>query len=438
MTTTFKTTIYWADRGREAHRFAPLESDVAAEIAVIGGGILGASTALHLAEARRDVALVEAGDIGHGASGRNTGFVVPSLKSLLGPEDVERALGPVHAERLLRLVAGSGNTVFDLVDRHGIDCDAIRSGWLQAGHSEAAETMLEARLPRLRDMGVAVEFCDRARMQAMTGLPWVHGGHYLPSGGQIDPLAYVRGLAFAAERAGARVHAHSPATAIRPDGSGWRVETPRGAIRAERVILATNAMVGRLIPALARSIVPVRVFQVTSEPLPDDARRRILPAGAPVTDTRRHTFALRWSPDGRLMTGGMVPPGFDRAGAAVRRFARRLAAQVPGLGEIRPSHVWSGRIAVTLDALPRMIELAPGLHGAIGCNGRGVALTSALGRELAGWYASGGETSFVLPITPPRPVPFARLSGLGPHLALPWLEMRDAMEIRPSGRNRPL
>jgi glycine/D-amino acid oxidase-like deaminating enzyme len=424
----FNSSTFWAARYPARREVPVLSQDIRTDVVIVGGGILGTSTALHLAESGQGVALIEAGEIGHGASGRNTGFVVPSLKSSLGPEDVDRVLGSVHSDRLLQLVSGSGDAVFELVRRYGIDCDAVQSGWLQAGHSADAEDMLNARLPRLDAMGVKVEFCDRDQMRAMTGLPWVHGGHFLPTGGQINPLAYVRGLAGAAEDAGAQVYAQSPATRIVQDGAGWRVETAGGCIRARRVLLATNAMAGRLAPALARSIVPVTVFQFTSEVLPEELRRHILPAGAPVTDTRRHTFALRWSPDGRLMTGGMVAPAPDRTLAAMRRFARRLERHVPGLTGIRAAHIWSGQIAVTLDALPRMIELAPGLHGAIGCNGRGIALTTVLGRELAAWYT--GNADFVLPISPPRPVPFARLSGIGPHLALPWIEMRDAMETR--------
>ena len=101
------------------------------------------------------------------------------------------------------------------------------------------------------------------------------------------------------------------------------------------------------------------------------------------------------------------------------------------MAALRPAYVWSGRIAVTLDALPRMIELGPNLYGAIACNGRGIALATALGRELAAWLIKGkaGNDDFVLPITPPQQIPFANMSALGAHLALPWMTIRDAGDM---------
>ncbi|WP_172327672.1 FAD-binding oxidoreductase [Mangrovicoccus sp. HB161399] len=409
----------------------PLEGSARTDLAVIGGGFLGLSAALHAAEAGMDVVLLEAEGPGFGASGRNTGFVVPSLKSALGPAEAEALLGQPHAARLLRLVAGSGDAVFGLIERHGLEVARARNGWLQPGHSTAAEAMLKGRLPALLEAGVDAEFLSRGEMLALAGLPSLHGGLRVASGGQINPLAYARGLARAALAAGVRIHAGSRASGLQETATGWRVATAAGEVAARQALLATNAMVGPLCPPMRDGIVPVRVYQVATQPLPDEFRRRILPAMAPVADTRRHTFALRWTEDGRLVTGGMAVPGPGRDARAARGFLARLRAFVPGLPELRADAVWTGTIAATMDALPRMVRLGPGLFGAIGCNGRGVALSTALGRETAALLA--GRTAaqdFVLPVTAPRPVPMARLSGLGPHLWLPWSGLRDRLEAQ--------
>lgn len=419
----------WEGLAPPAPDCPPLAGEARAELVIVGGGFLGLSTALHACSAGVDTVVLEAEEPGFGASGRNTGFVVPSLKAELGPAEAETRLGPVHAGRLLRLVAGSGSAVFGLIRDHDMDVAHVQSGWLQPGHSAHAEAVLASRLPELQNAGVDVVRLDRGEMRARTGLPRLHGGLCVRSGGQINPLAYARGLARATLAAGGRIHGASRVTAVRPESGGWRVTTGAGTVRARQVLLATNGMVGGLWPQLRASIVPVQVYQIATQPLPEALRRTILPAGAPVADTRRHTFALRWSEDGRLVTGGMVRPGPGRDRRAIAGFLARIARFVPGVPPLRAERLWTGTIAATLDALPRVMTLAPGLMAAIGCNGRGVALSTALGRELGALL--GGKVAdedFVLPITPPRPVPMSRLSGVGPHLWLPWSTLRDEYE----------
>ncbi|QBY00084.1 FAD-binding oxidoreductase [Rhodophyticola sp. CCM32] len=423
----------WAELAPPAPACPPLEGETQADLVIIGAGFLGLSTALHAAQAGLDVRLLEAAQPGFGASGRNTGFVVPSLKSGLGPAETRALLGDTHADRLLRLVAGSGDAVFDLIAQHGIKAAATRSGWLQPGHSAEAEKRLLLRLPDLRDSGVDAAFLDRDEMRARTGLPGLHGGLRVASGGQLNPLAYARGLARAVIAAGARVHGETAVTAMTPQGKGWRVTSAKGQIDARQVLLTTNAMVGVLCPRMRQSIIPVKVYQVATQPLPAEIRARLLPDGAPVADTRRHTFALRWSEDHRLLTGGMALPLPGRAHRARRRFIARIAGFAPDLPPLEAEYLWSGTIAATLDALPRMIRLEPGLYGAIGCNGRGVALATALGRAIAGLMSGRtAEADFPLPVTPPRVVPFSRLSGLGPYLWLPWSELRDHIDAHPN------
>lgn len=428
------TGSLWEDLSDAGTQFPSLSGDSKSNLVVVGGGFLGLSTGLHAARQGLSVTILEAAEPGFGASGRNTGFVVPSLKSSIGPAEAIHDLGEVHGRRLMRLVARSGADVFDLIRDEGISCHPEQRGWLQPGHSAAAERILLSRLPALRDAGVDADFLDQDAMVAETGLPEVHGGLKVSSGGQINPLAYARGLADAAARAGVTLHSRSPALRIEAAGSRWRVETPTGSVIADRIILATNAMAPRdLAPGLKASLVPARVFQIATQVLPYELRAAILPSGAPMADTRRHTFALRWSPDGRLMTGGMAAPVPGRMEVAKRSFLHRLERWVPGLPPLKADYAWTGMIAGTLDFLPRMIKLAPNLYGAIGCNGRGVALTTALGREIAALCAGDqDEASFVLPVTPPRAIPLSRLSGIGPHLWLPWSNLVDAFETRHS------
>lgn len=421
----------WEAIAPAGKQFAPLCASIKADVVVVGAGFLGLSTALHAAEGGRDVVLIETHQPGFGASGRNTGFVVPSLKASLGPAEVTRALGEKHADRLLRLVSGSGDTVFNLIRSLNIDCSALQNGWLQPGHSREAEDALQKRLPRLLAAGIKADWLDRKAMLAQTGLPFLHGGIRVLTGGSVNPLAYARGLARAAEAAGVRVFGDSPVISVEKTGNGWRVRTAHGEVVAPRVVMTTNALIGNLLPALRASIIPARVFQIATQVMPEDVRKRLLPAMAPVADTRRHTFALRWSPDGRLVTGGMVAPLPGRLALAEKKFRKRLERLVPGLPAVRAEYSWTGVIAGTLDFLPRLMRLEPGLEAVIGCNGRGIALTTSLGREVGMWLAGQvGDDQLTVPVTAPRPVPFSSISGIMPDLILPVWEARDAYEAR--------
>lgn len=203
-------------------------------------------------------------------------------------------------------------------------------------------------------------------------------------------------------------------------------------LTASRVLMTTNGLIGPLLPAVQRSLLPVRGFQIATQVLSREIQDRFLPGRSPVADTRRHTFAVRWSPDGRLMTGGAVLPGPDSLGRAARRFARRLETFMPEVGPIQTEYVWSGLIAVTGDWLPRYMAVATGLDALIGCNGRGVALTTALGRETAALLAGPRRIDeFPVPHRPPRRIPFQPIAQQGPALWLPWSEFRDWQETRP-------
>ena len=420
----------WQTLAPPAPSMPPLGGERRCDVAVVGGGFLGLSTALHLAEAGASVVVVEAETAGFGASGRNTGFVVPALKSTLGPADVEAAIGPAHAERLVDLVGGSGRHLFDLVRRHAIACDAEETGWMQPAHTADVARILEARVGEWHARGrTDVCLLDGRQTEARLGIAGYPAALMIPTGGQLNPLAYARGLARAAIAAGAAVHAASRVTAMAPAAGGWRLRTLGGSVRAERVLLATNALVGELAPAVRDAVIPVRVHQVATQPLGAEACAAILPGRQPASDTRRHTFAVRWSPDGRLVTGGLVIGGPGAARRAARKFVRRLAAFFPDNGPFDAAHVWSGVIAVLPSSLPAFFSLAPGLDAAIGCNGRGVALTTALGHVLAGHYAGQiAAGDLPLPFRPATRAPNRRFAAIGPSLWLPWSELRDRLE----------
>jgi glycine/D-amino acid oxidase-like deaminating enzyme len=378
----------WAATAPPAPPTAPLRGEARTGVAVIGAGYTGLSAALHLAEAGIPCTVLEAAEIGWGASGRNNGQVIPTL-SRADPDaivaGVPRELGGAEkGEALVGLIRDSATLVFDLIRTHGMRAEAVQNGWLQPAHRPSRMRLVESRVRQWERRGAPVRLLSREEMAALAGSAHWHGGWENPTGGRINPLGFARGLAAAAIRAGAVVHTRSRVTALAREGTGWRLATPEGALRAERVILATNAYTPPgLWPGLHRSVVPVRSYQMATPVLSDNIRGTILPGGHALSDTRGDLHFFRFDAEGRLVTGGglILPLGWE--GRIRRRIGARLARVFPQLGEVRFDYVWWGYVGGTADRLPHVYELAPGVLAWTGCNGRGVALATALGRELA-------------------------------------------------------
>lgn len=418
----------WHATAPELVPFPALSGPVEADLLVVGGGFAGLSTALHAAEAGLSVVLIEAHRIAWGASGRNAGFVVPNFAKV-DPDDLRRVLGP-KAEGLIGMAAGSGDLVFDLIRRHGIDCDAMQSGWIQPSHSAAALAKAQSRVRQWGALGRPVELLDRAAVTALTGADRWLGGWIDRSGGTINPVGYARGLARAAQAAGAILHEDSPATSLRRAGADWLATTPGGQVRARRVVLATNAYAGRLWPGLAQGFFPLRVFQVATEPLPAAMGQDLLPGRQAVSDSRRNLFTFRFDRDRRLISGGMhiLSPG---ATMRVPRAIHRRMARELGLPDLPPlAYAWSGMASVMPDYLPRLVDLAPGLVAGFACNGRGIAMSTAMGRELARWAGGADLSESAIPVVMPKAIPYHALARLAPNALLPVSMVKDALDLR--------
>jgi glycine/D-amino acid oxidase-like deaminating enzyme len=414
----------WWHTSRENTRFPAADGAINADVAIIGGGILGLSAALRLAQGGASVVVLEAAAVGHGASGRNGGLVVPSLPRV-GPDDAIRALGTA-GERLIPLVLGAPAEVFALVRAHGIDCDAVQAGWLNPAHAATLVPVLERRLAAWRRHGSPATQLDATEARRRIGSDHFHAAIADPTGGHLNPFAYTNGLARAAAAAGARVHEQSRVTAVCKEGGRWRLQLPSATVQAEQVLQATNAAPPDLAPerVAQRSVVPLVVYELATTPQPDALRGALLPRDEALSDTRNNLFACSWDGTGRLVTGGMAP--LTQIGALnwlPRLLARRLARIFPQLAPVRFTHVWRGRAALTGDFLPRILELAPGWLAPITCNGRGIALSTAMGRCLANFVLTRDPLQLPAPISRPRPLP--ALAGKAPQLLLPLGMLAD-------------
>jgi glycine/D-amino acid oxidase-like deaminating enzyme len=416
----------WAATAVPAPDFPALEDEIRADVVVIGGGFTGLSAALHLTEAGVDVTLLEAAEIGWGASGRNGGQVIPGLKH--DPDVLEAMFGPDLGPRLVKTVGGAADLVFSLIERHGISCDAAHKGWVQPAHAPGALAVARRRAESWARYGARVTLLDRGDIARFIGTDAYVGGWIDHRGGGVQPLSYARGLAAAAARKGVRLYSGSPALRATRSGQSWRIETPRGAIIADTVVIGTNGYTDHLWPGLRQTVMPLYSFQIATRPLSDNLRSTILPGGQVASDTRRLLLYYRLDRHGRLVMGGRGPfkdrPGPEDAG----RLRRAVSRLFPQLGDVAYEFHWSGRVAFTADHLPHLHELAPGVHAGVGFNGRGIAMATMMGSLLAKRALGKRPAEIDFPITPMRCIPLHVFYRPAVRTVAEYCRFRDALE----------
>jgi glycine/D-amino acid oxidase-like deaminating enzyme len=418
----------WAHTAKPAPVTQPLMRDAAADVAIIGGGYAGLSTALHLAEAGFSVMVLEAHGIGWGASGRSGGQVIPGIK--FDPDGMRRLFGEEGGKAAAEAFGSTADRTFRLIDRYGIACDATNRGWVQPAHSKAALTTVRDRCRQWERLGADVAPLSKAEVADLLGTELYEGGWIDRRGGSVQPLSYTRGLARACLDLGVEIAIATRAKDIVASGDQWRVITDRGAsVRADRVVVCTNGYSNALWPGVEKTIIAANSFQIATTPLPRPAHDRILKGGVVASDTRQLLSYWRRDAAGRLLLGGrgtFTDPQSPEDFAHLERNLRRI---YPEVAEQPIEFRWFGRVAITRDFLPHIHEPAPGILVLVGCQGRGVALYTAMGEWLAGYIATGEESALPLPITRIRPIPAHALRRLYVSAVISWYRVRDALPV---------
>jgi glycine/D-amino acid oxidase-like deaminating enzyme len=390
----------YAETARPAIAAPPLDGDRRVDVCVIGGGFTGLSTALHLAQHGVDVAVLEAHEPGWGASGRNGGQVNPGLKH--DPDQVETDFGADLGKRMVALSGDAPNVVFRLIERHQIECDALQSGTLRAAFGARDASGIRASASQWIRRDTPVELLESDAAREATGTDRYVCAMLDRRGGQVNPLGYARGLAQAAVQAGAAVHGATPALGVKRNGS-WHVRTPTGTVRADKLVHATNGYTDDVWPGLRRSIVPVFSAIVASESLPRAPMRSVLYETGRVTVYYRFDRANRLLMGGRSMQRDITEPDELRYLIA---YAERLWPEVSGA---RWTHAWSGQVAVTQDHYPHVHEPDRSVLVCLGYNGRGVAMSTAMGPQLARRVIGGATAEIDMPVTTMKEIPFHAL-----------------------------
>jgi len=366
-----------------------LQGRLEVDVAVVGGGIAGCATALHLAERGYRVALLEAERIGFGASGRSGGQLLSGYAC--GQHKLAKLVGAPDARRMWDVTVEGLSLVRDLVGRHAIDCE-LSWGHLHAAVKPRQMDDIKSEHDELADrLGYAsTRLVDRDEVASLLATDRYCGGLYDANGGHCHPLKYVAGLADAAEHAGATLFEASRVTAVE-HGAQAVLRTAQGAVAARFVALAGNAYMDGLERRLQRKIVAVATYIVATERLGAARAAALIRDNLAVSDANFVLDYFRLSADHRLLFGGRVSySGVDPLGTERATRARMLRV-FPQLADAGIDYAWGGYVDITVNRAPHFGRLAPNVYFLQGFSGHGLALAGIAGKLLSEAIAGQAE-----------------------------------------------
>ena len=403
----------------------PLQGDLACDVAIVGAGLAGLSAAIELAERGYRVAVLEARQVGAGASGRNGGQAIAGLACDLST--IEAQLGDADASMVWQTTLEA----LDLIDqrraRFGIDCE-WQPGYLSLAVNARKGRALQGWFDDMqRRHGYGATWIPPAEMPRWIDSPRFHSGFHDPRSGHLNPLKYTLGLARAARELGVQVHEQTPVTRITP-GSTVRLHTPQGDVHAAHVLLAGNVYLQGVAPALAHRIMPVGTYIVASEPLDRGLLQRLIPSRSAVCDTNFVLDYFRPTADHRMLYGGRVSYSTATPANLAASMQQRMAQSFPQLARARVSHAWGGFVDITMNRAPDFGRLHPNVYYLQGFSGHGVALTGLAGRLVAEAIGGQAERFDVYARLKHRPFPGGRwLRTPALVLGMAYYRLRDLL-----------
>lgn len=420
------TTSYYAASANPAPDRPALQEMIEADVCVIGAGITGCSTALHLAEKGYRVALVEAKRVGWGASGRSGGQLIfgyacdmSKLKAITSPSDA----------RLLWQVADEAvRYTRELIGKFDIRCD-LKQGHLHAAVKPRHQRELESWKRELEDEYAyhGLQLLERNDLRSLLASDAYQGGLLDPKSGHLHPLNYTLGLAAAAEQAGATIYENSPATKI-DYGTRQTVRTPQGEVRCEHLVFCGNAYLGDTEKQLRSKCMPVGTYIVATEPLGETRAAELIRNDMAVADMNFVLDYYRRSADHRLLYGGRVSYSTVSPLNLERAMKPRMLKVFPQLEDVSIEYTWGGNVAITVNRAPHFGRLRPNIYFAQGFSGHGIGLTGMTGKLMADAISGTAEKFDVFTRIPHMSFPggkWLRMPALV--MAMAWYRLRDLL-----------
>ncbi|MFN3498838.1 MAG: NAD(P)/FAD-dependent oxidoreductase, partial [Pannonibacter indicus] len=383
------------------------------DVAVIGAGFTGLGAARRLAMEGRRVIVLEAATVGFGASGRNGGHlnngVAHSFTGAISTYGVETA------KAMYKAFDDGIETIERIIAEEGINCNFRRAGKLKLAskpqHYEVLARNLEA-INRTVDPETAM--LSKAELAGEIGSDIFHGGMLQKKSAMMHMGRFAVGLAEAAARHGAEIHENTPVTGRRQTAAGHELETPKGTVRAAKVVLATGAYTPKTFSFFRRRIVPVGSFLLATRPLTDTEVHSVMPGNRTCVTSLNVGNYFRLAPDNRLIFGGRArfsatsnQTSDEKSGRILKDALRGI---FPQLGDIEVDYCWGGLVDMTKDRFPRAGE-ADGVHFAMGYSGHGAQIATHMGEIIADQILGRTRTN------PWSSLPWPAIPG---HLGQPW------------------
>jgi gamma-glutamylputrescine oxidase len=418
---------YYAASAHPVPQRPALEGSVDCDVCVVGAGIAGCSSALHLAQSGLSVVLLEQHRVSWGASGRSGGQALFGVAA--GQTKIERLIGAAGARTVWEVSVEALALMRDLIRRYSIECDWTE-GFLYTAVKERHVRELQAELTELRDRldYPSVRYVPRDELRGLLATDRYLGALYDSNSAHLHALNYTLGLARAAEQHGVRIFEGTRARGFTAAGQQVRVQTQAGEVRARFLVLCGNVYLGDTAPALAAKIMAVATYIVATEPLGAERARELIANNAAVCDMNWVLDYFRRSADSRLLFGGRVNysglKSFDAPGATRARMARVF----PQLAEARIDYAWGGHVDITLNRAPHFGRLAPNVYFLQGFSGHGIALTGIAGKLAAEAICGTAARFDVFARIPHANFPGgAALRRPALVLAMLWYRLRDLL-----------
>ncbi len=417
---TEHTSSYYAATTNAHTDYPSLQGEHTVDVVVVGAGFTGLSSALHLAERGYKVAVVEANQVGWGASGRNGGQLIDGMVEI---EKIEKRLGLQAAHVAYQMGIECRNVVLRIIDQYKIDCD-LKFGYLDLAMDQRDIDYFHSEIARKQQLNYPhkMTFVPQQEMSSVIGSDRYIAGLINEANGHLHPLNLCLGEARAVQDLGVQIFEQSRVSKIR-HGDKPRIETDSGAINASKIVLAGNAYLGKAAPKVSSAVIPAGSYVIATEPLSDDMASELLPKDMACCDQRVGLDYFRLSADKRMLFGGLCNYSGRDPKSISATLRPKMIRAFPQLKNANIDYEWGGNIAISMNRIPQFGRVKGNTYYAQGYSGHGVAPTHIAGQVMAEVISGDSEKFDVFAKIHHWKIPGGKLFA-NPALALGMLYFR--------------